>query len=242
MKKLQTTFFLIITIGLAIICSPAQKSQNKSATSNLAKNKSVVRGEMGKALDEYLRRLEGFGFSGALLVAKDGEIYLSKGYGWADRERRIPVTTETVFEGASLNKQFTAAAIMKLEEQGKLRVEDSISKYFDNVPEDKKTVTLHHLLTHSAGFPNEFGRSGVDYGKNPEQYYYQDRDTFVREILKAPLEYAPGTKAGYSNPSYSLAAAIVEKVSGQSYESFVREQLLVPAGLANTGFENEVKK
>lgn len=203
---------------------------------------SIVRGNLGQALDQYLERLEAFGFSGSLLVAKNGQIFLSKGYGLADREQRIPVTTSTLFDGASLTKQFTAAAIMKLEQTGKLRVEDSISKYFEDVPEDKKAITLHHLMTHSAGFPNEFSQPGVDFYKNPEQYYFQNRDAFVREILKAPLEYPPGTRAAYSNPSFSLAAAIVEKVSGQSYESFLREQLFNPAGLTNTGFDTEVKR
>src|SRR4028119_2204409 len=95
-----------------------------------AEHAEIVRGKMGEALDEYMRRLEGYGFSGSLLVAKNGQIVLSKGYGLADRDRSIPVTPDTLFEGASLSKQFTAAAIMKLEEQGKLRVTDSITKYF----------------------------------------------------------------------------------------------------------------
>lgn len=221
----------------------AQIREKSIASNKLAAIKSnIVRGELGAALDEYMRRLEGYGFSGALLVAKNEEIYLSKGYGLADRERSIPVTADTVFHGASLTKQFTATAVMKLEQQGKLRVEDSIAKYFDDVPEDKKGITLHHLLTHSAGFPNEFSRPGVDFYKNPEQFSYEDRDEYVRAILAAPLEYPTGSKAVYSNAGFSLAAAIIEKVSGQPYENFVREKLLIPAGLKNTGFASDAKK
>jgi CubicO group peptidase (beta-lactamase class C family) len=205
-------------------------------------NSTVIRGNLGAALDQYLSRLEGFGFSGAVLVAKDGKIFLSKGYGLADRERSIPVTADTMFEGASLNKQLTAAAVMKLEELGKLRVEDPIAKYFDNVPEDKKAITLHQLMTHSAGFPNEFGRAGVSYSDNPLEYYYQDRDEFVRAILAAPLEYSPGTESVYSNPSYSLVASVIEKISGQSYEDFLRERLFAPAGLTNTDFYADARK
>lgn len=207
-----------------------------------AQSSTIIRGNLGTALDQYLGRLEGFGFSGAVLVAKDGEIFLSKGYGLADRERSVPVTADTKFEGASLNKQFTAAAAMKLEEMGKLRVEDPITKYFDNVPEDKQAITLHQLMTHSAGFPNEFGKAGVAYSDNPQEYYYRDRDEFVRAILAAPLEYPPGTKAEYSNPSFSLVAAVIEKVSGKSYEDFLREQLFAPAGLTNTGFYSDTRK
>jgi CubicO group peptidase (beta-lactamase class C family) len=245
-KKLQAFVFAALCFCLTLASISAQDVSGRKtgvqSGKSIADNSTIVRGSLGQALDQYLKRLEAYGFSGSLLVAKNGQIFLSKGYGLADRERSIPVTPTTLFEGASLNKQFTAAAIMKLEQMGKLRVEDSINKYFADVPEDKKAVTLHHLMTHSAGFPNEFSQPGVDYHKNPEQYYFKDRDAFVREILKAPLEYAPGTRAGYSNPGYSLVAAIVEKVSGQSYESFVREQLFVPAGLTDTTFDTEVGK
>ena len=91
------------------------------------------------------------------LAAKDGEIILAKGYGWADREKRIPFTSTTVFTVGSLTKQFTAAAILKLEMMGKLTTDDLITAYFDGVPADKKAITLHHLLTHSAGFPGAIG-------------------------------------------------------------------------------------
>lgn len=236
-------FFLFL--GLVALPSNvfAQTGKKSTSSSKSAINTTnVVRGEMGAALDEYMRRLERYGFSGTLLVAKNGEIHLAKGYGLADREHLISVTADTLFEGASLNKQFTAAAVMRLEQQGKLQVEDPITKYFDNVPDDKKMITLHHLMTHSAGFPNEFGRANVEYAEDALDYYYQDRDEFMREILKAPLEYPPGTKALYSNPSYSIVAAIVEKVSGQSYESFVKEQFLIPAGLTNTAFYADARR
>jgi CubicO group peptidase (beta-lactamase class C family) len=214
----------------------AAQAPNESTIT--VKYSEIVQGAIGKGLDEYMRRLEAYGFSGALLVAKNGQIALSKGYGLSDREGSISVTAETMFEGASLSKQFTAAAVMKLEELGKLRVEDSITKYFNNVPEDKKAITLHHLMTHSAGFPNEFGKPS----DNTDEYYYQDRDEFVRAILAAPLEYPTGTKSLYSNPSFSLVAAIIERVSGLSYEDFLRTQLFIPAGLSNTGFYSNAGK
>ncbi len=130
-------FFCVLLLNLLQFLS-GQSSQTKMSVKTL--NSEVVRGEMGRALDEYMRRLEAYGFSGSLLVAKNGQIALSKGYGLADRERSIPVTPNTLFEGASLSKQFTAAAIMKLEEQGKLRIEDSIARYFDNVPDDNTEI------------------------------------------------------------------------------------------------------
>src|SRR3970040_1565221 len=105
---------------------------------------NAVRGETGKRLDEYLTRLEKFGFSGAAIASKNGEIILSKGYGWGNREKKIPFTPETVSSIRSITKQFTAAAILKLEMMGKLRVEDSIRKYFPDVPADTTGITLHH--------------------------------------------------------------------------------------------------
>ncbi|HEX8737917.1 MAG TPA: serine hydrolase domain-containing protein, partial [Pyrinomonadaceae bacterium] len=245
-KKMHLALCILIVFGFTLVSGFAQNTYKGKITArsdkSTVKNSGVVRGSLGAALDEYMRRLEGYGFSGSLLVAKDGEIYLAKGYGLADRQRSVPVTSDTAFYGASLTKQFTAAAVMLLEQRGKLRVEDSITKYFDNVPEDKSQVTLHQLLTHSAGFPNEFSRAGVDYYKNPDEFYYKDRDEYVRAILAAPLDFKPGSGAGYSNAGYSLVAAIIEKVSGQSYRRFVRENLLLPAGLTRTGFGEDAKK
>jgi CubicO group peptidase (beta-lactamase class C family) len=243
-KKLVGGLVFIFAMTFCVFAQNGADKKNRAASikSTGGDKSSIVRGELGSALDEYMRRLEGYGFSGSLLVEKDGAIYLSKGYGLADRQRSIPVTADTAFYGASLAKQFTAAAVMLLEQQGKLRVEDSITKYFDDVPEDKKSITLHQMLTHSAGFPNEFSRSGVDYYKNPDEFYYKDRDEYIRAILAAPLDYPPGSRSGYSNAGFSLIAAIVEKVSGRSYRSFVRENFFIPAGLTRTGFGEDAKK
>src|SRR4051812_19524151 len=111
----------------------------------------TVRGELAKRLDQQMKELEAGGFSGVLLVAKDGDVILAKGYGMADRDKKIRATADTVMCTGSLTKQFTGAAILKLETQGKLKVTDPITRYFKDVPDDKKGITLHQLLTHSAG-------------------------------------------------------------------------------------------
>jgi len=188
--------------------------------------KESIEGELGKSLDTYLTRIVPFGFSGALLVAKDGEIILNKGYGMAVESEEIQNTAETVFSTGSLTKQFTAAAIMKLEMLGKLKTEDRIDRYFDCIPEDKKEITLHHLLTHSAGLP---GASGRDFAEAA-------RDETVKKILDTPLAFAPGDRFSYSNCGYSLLAAIVEIVSSQSYERFLNEKLFKPSGMDFTGY------
>jgi CubicO group peptidase (beta-lactamase class C family) len=191
-----------------------------------APSRGTVSGPVGQKLDAYLTRLEGYGFAGSILVAKDGQILLHKGYGLANREKGIPFGPDTVFDIGSITKQFTAAAILKLESEGKLKVTDSISKYFDGVPEDKAGITLHHLLTHSAGMKDGFG----------DDYEEMPRDRLVQAALASQLLWPPGTRYEYSNAGYSLLAAIVEKVSGQPYETYLREALFKPAGMEKTGY------
>ena len=191
-----------------------------------APSRGTVSGPVGEKLDAYLTRLEGFGFAGSILVAKDGQIVLHKGYGLADREKGIPFTPDTVFDIGSITKQFTAAAILKLESEGKLKVADPIGKYFEGVPEDKAGITLHHLLTHSAGMKDGFG----------DDYEEMPRDRLVQAALASQLLWPPGTRYQYSNAGYSLLATIVEKVSGQSYETYLREALFKPAGMEKTGY------
>jgi len=187
----------------------------------------TVKGDLGQRLDTYMKRLAGVGFSGTLLVAKDGEVVLSKGYGLADRRRGIPDTEETVISIGSITKQFTAAAILKLEMQGKLKVSDSISRYLPGVPPDKSGITLHHLLTHTAGLDSDYGDS---------DYEAVSRDEIIRRAMAKPLRSEPGKKHYYSNAGYSLLGAIVEIVTGGSYEKYLHDQLFVPAGMTKTGY------
>ena len=186
----------------------------------------TVAGELGKKVDAHLTLETRKGFSGAVLVVKDGKVTLAKGYGIADRERKIPVTLDSVFDIGSLVKQFTAAAILKLEVKGKLNTTDLISKYFKNVPPDKATMTLHHLLTHTAGFPAQIG----------SDYDVISRDEYIKSALATKLLSAPGEKYAYSNVDYSLLGAIVEMRSGQNYEHYVYENLFKPAGMSLTGY------
>jgi CubicO group peptidase (beta-lactamase class C family) len=186
----------------------------------------TVRGELARRLDGRMKELEAGGFSGVLLVAKDGGVILAKGYGMADREKKIPVTADTVMCIGSVTKQFTGAAILKLETQGKLRVSDPITRYFKGVPDDKTGITLHHLLTHSAGFEAELG----------DDYQKIGRDDFIRLALTSKLRSKPGERYRYSNVGYSLLGAVIEIVTGQSYERYVHDQLFVPAGMMKTGY------
>lgn len=194
-------------------------------------DKNIQYGETGKKLDTYLKKLVNFGFSGAVLVSIDGKIILNKGYGYANKENRTINTAATIFSLGSLTKQFTAAAILKLEMMGKLSTNDSISKYFPNIPPDKKNITIHHLLTHTSGLI-----SGMGSGYTP------NRDEEVKYILSQPLSFSPGTDFMYSNEGYTLLAAIIEIASGLEYEKYLKEYLFLPAGMYFTGYHSNYWK
>ncbi|WP_299438293.1 serine hydrolase [uncultured Aquimarina sp.] len=178
-------------------------------------------------IDDYLTKGVSKGLTGTVLVYKEGKTLLNKGYGFADKENEILNTPTTVFDIGSVSKQFTAAAILKLEEQGKLKVEDVLSKFFDNLPEDKKNITIHQLLIHSAGIIRAIGKSDFD--------IISTKDYF-NELFATQLTHEPGTKHEYSNAGYSILSRIIELVSGQSYESYLNQYLFMPAGMKHTGY------
>lgn len=176
-------------------------------------------------IDRYLSDLEAAGNSGQVLVAVDGEVY-KRGFGLADREKNVPFTPETITTTGSITKQFTGAAILKLEMQGKLKTSDLITNYFKNVPTDKQAITLHHLLTHSAGFPGAIG----------DDYAAISADEFAKAAFQTPLLFEPGTSYEYSNVGYTLLAILVEKLSGMTYEQYMKKELFDPAGMQVTGY------
>lgn len=182
----------------------------------------VVRG-----LADYLDRLEGIGFTGAVVVERGGEVLLEEGYGLADRESGRPATAETVFTTGSITKQFTGAAIMTLVMAGELSVDDPITRFFEDVPEDKQSITVHQLLTHSSGLGDGFA-----YDFDPQV----TREWMLEQVLGSELLWPPGRRYRYSNAGYSLLGMILENVSGQGYEAYLREHLFLPAGMKHTGY------
>ena len=137
------------------------------------------------------------------------------GFGLADRDAKVAAGCDTVYDTMSMTKQFTAAAILKLEMMGKLRVSDPISKFVGPVPDDKRAITLHHLLTHTAGLTEGLGGD----------YEALSQREMLDGALESELRSAPGTEYSYSNLGYSMLAAIIEQVSGRSYEEFLAESL-----------------
>jgi len=185
---------------------------------------------LDQELDEirhYLSQLETLGFAGVVAVSLEGQPVLVEGYGLADREKHLPWTPATVSTVGSLTKQFTGATLLLLQEQGLLSVEDPIAKYFDAVPDDKRSITLHHLLTHSSGIVDLEGAGDFD----PIR-----REEFVRRVLEQPLGSPPGERYQYSNAGYSLLGAVIESVTDMPYEQFLREAVLAPCGIYETGY------
>lgn len=177
-------------------------------------------------LDEFVKRAEAFGFTGSVLVSRGGKVLLDRGCGLADRARGIPVTASTAFDIGSNTKDFTKMVILQLADAGKLRLADPLSKYFDGVPPDKAAITIAQLLIHTAGLPLYSGRDDE----------VLTRDDFLKRIFAAKLIAEPGREENYSNPGYSLLAAIIEKVTGGPYEQYVSAHILEPAGMTETGY------
>jgi CubicO group peptidase (beta-lactamase class C family) len=190
----------------------------------LTSTPAPIASPVGDKLDRWLVAAD---FRGNVLVSKGGTVLLRKGYGLANREEGILYTADTVFDVGSITKQFTAAAILKLEMQGKLRVEDPIGKYLPSVPDDKKAITLHHLLTHTSGLESDFAGD----------YDSVSRDEYVNRILASKLRSKPGETYFYANSGYSLLGAVVEIVSSKPYEQYLRDNLFLPAGMRATGYK-----
>src|ERR1700690_567303 len=164
------------------------------------------------------------------LVARGGKILFEKGYGLAGREHHVPVIPQTTFRIGSITKQFTASAILKLQEEGKLSVNDKLSQYIPDFPRGDE-VTLRHLLTHTSGIRN--------YTDKPNFLSLVTNATTTEAIIEAmkkdPYDFDPGAEWRYDNSGYVLLGYIVEKVSGQSYGDFLRENFFQPLGMTNTG-------
>jgi CubicO group peptidase (beta-lactamase class C family) len=184
-----------------------------------------------QAVDEFIAPLVNGYFSGAILIAQGDTILVSKGYGMANLEYDIPNTPQTKFRIASMTKQFTAMAILMLQEQGKLNVQGSICEYLPDCLEAWRPITIHHLLTHTSGLP----------GAIPSPEYEGDSFPFLSEMVIEKLEdsplYPPGERFSYSNAGYFLLGYIIEKVSGKSYEVYLQDNIFQPLNMVNTGLE-----
>ena len=186
-------------------------------------------------IDDYLTALvEQERFMGSILVAREGKVLISKGYGMANLELDVPNTPQTKFRLASVTKQFTAMAILQLQQQGKLNVQDPICKYIRDCPEAWQPITIHHLLTHTSGIH--------DYWDAPDVEDFEKKSVSPIQIIDRfrdlPLDFEPGESLYYSNSGYALLGYIIEKVSGQPYAIFLENNIFEPLQMADTGYDN----
>jgi CubicO group peptidase (beta-lactamase class C family) len=186
--------------------------------------------EIDELLKEYTKQNI---FNGVALVAQKGKILLEKGYGYKNVATKTPNDTNTIFQIGSITKQFTAAIILQLQEQHRLSVQDRLSKYIPDYP-GGDSMTLEHLLTHTSGIYN----------------YTQDEtmmrsiagnsirtDSLIAKFKYKPPDFAPGSKYNYSNSGYVLLGYVIEKVTGKSYFSVIRENIFTPLGMTHSGFD-----
>ncbi len=178
------------------------------------------------AIHNYSEKLMEKEFSGTILISKNDSIIHNKGYGFSDRTQNALNEPNTIFDIGSITKQFTGAAIMKLVMDGELLLEDNITKYFNNVPDDKKQINIHHLLTHSSGLIDIVGGD----------YEAVTLNRFIDTVYKTKLISPIGEKYNYSNVGYSLLAIIIEKITGMSYEEYLNKVVFIPSGIHNTGY------
>lgn len=194
--------------------------------------------DVAAKIDAYLRPFaETNNFTGVVQVSRGERILFRKGYGMANYEFNVPNTPETRFHIASLSKSFTAAAILLLEERGRLSTSDAVSKFLPDYPNGDK-IRIEHLLTHSAGIPNvnsfpEFNRAAA---------FPMNATELVAMFKDRPLEFEPGVRFRYSNSNYMVLALIIEKVSGQSYGEFLKSAIFDPLGLNSTLHDGDAKR
>ena len=173
-------------------------------------------------------------FMGSVLVARGEEILLNKGYGSANLEWNIANSPATKFRLGSVTKQFTAAAILLLEERGKLKTDDPVKKFMSDAPTAWEKITIYHLLTHTSGIPNF--TSFPDYPS--QKPFAATPEKLVARFRDKPLDFQPGEKWSYSNSGYILLGYVLEKASGESYEQFLQENIFGPLDMKDSGYDS----
>lgn len=213
MRPLQNLLFLIWSIFLALQCV---------GQTTFAKIDSIIA--------TYVQQKE---FNGTALVAQKGKILLEKGYGYKNKSKGALNDTNTIFQIGSITKQFTSTIILQLAEKKQLNLQDRLSKYFSDFPKGD-SITIEQLLTHTSGVYNY--TNDADFMKSNSEKPIS-RDSLIARFKNKPFDFEPGTKWSYSNSGYILLGAIIEKLTGKTYFSVVRENIFQPLGMNHSGFD-----
>lgn len=230
-KRFITASFLASAVAFSLLFTSDAAAQNRAAS-------PLTNDQITARVDEYMNAvLRVDGFSGTILVARDGKPIVSKGYGMANIELNVPNSPDNVFRLGSVTKQFTGMSIAMLQERGKLSVSDAMCKYISDCPDAWKPITINQLLRHTSGVTNytafpDFAKTTVLPTTTAEMV-----DTFK----KAPLDFEPGAKMSYSNSGYFLLGVIIEKVSGKTYADFLQENIFTPLGMKQTYYDDPLK-
>jgi CubicO group peptidase (beta-lactamase class C family) len=210
-------FSLFLFITFLVVPAPAQSA-------------AQIAGNADQYMQALVARRH---FSGYVVIARDSKPLFAGAYGMANYEDDAPVTAHTRFRVGSITKQFTAMAIMILQEKSKLSLSDSVCNYMETCPASWQPITIQHLLTHTSGLPN--------YTTFPDIARLKAMGTtpavLVEEIKQHPLEFTPGEKYAYSNSGYVVLGSIIERVSGQPYADFIQQQIFAPLGMTDSGYE-----
>jgi len=216
-RAVLTTLLAALPVALSAQAAPAPRSAN-----DLTGVDEFVRAEMVR------QRIPGL----SIAIVRNGELVRAQGFGTANLEHGVPVTANTIFQSGSVGKQFTAALVMMLIEEGKLSLDDHIAKFIPDAPATWKDVTIRHLLSHTSGISNALYDSldmRLDYGE----------EQLAKKIAIFPLDFAPGAKWNYSNPGYVMLGIIIHKVTGKFYGDLLRERIFTPLGMGSARIISE---
>lgn len=234
MKKI-----ICIVLSVLMLCSSTVFAQAEATELTRAEKLALL--DYQNYIDELATEYE---FNGVVYATQNGKVLCQGGYGIANTDENKEVTVDTLFSIGSVSKQFCASAILLLQEQGKLSVNDTIEKYFPNYTV-AKDITLHQLLTMRSGIRDYINKdfSYIDQPYPTEHYELSDKATaeenqtsILNWLYTQRLKFTPGTTHHYSNTNYLLLAIVVEKASGMSYNDFLKENIFEPLEMTNTGF------
>lgn len=217
---IKTLLTFLLTILLFHSC--------KKEVCSIDHDSFIVEGALGTSIDNMILAEEEIRFSGSVLVADGGTEVLRKSYQYEKRNKECEIDPNTSYWVGSVSKQFCAAAILLLEEQGEIEFSDSIGSLLPGVPADKYGISLHQLLTHTSGLADDYLADGIG-----------DRNAAISALLGEELLSSPGERYTYSNQGYQLLAIVVEEVTGKSYEAYMNEYFIQPLAMSQTGFSGD---